>query len=57
VDEAQKDVLGADEAVVEQARFFLRKYQHPPRPVSEAFEHQTASLDGSNPDQSLPGVL
>jgi hypothetical protein len=57
VDEPQKDVLGADEAVVEQARFLLRQYQHPPRPISEAFEHQTASLDGSTPEQSLPGVL
>ena len=47
VDEPQKDVLGADEAVVEQARFLLRQHQHPPCPISEAFEHQTASLDGS----------
>ena len=56
VDQAEKDVLGADEAVVEQARFLLREYQHSPRPISKAFEHQTASLDGSNPEPSLPGM-
>jgi len=47
VDEAEKNVLGTDEAVIEQARFLLRQHQHPPCPVREAFEHQSASLDGS----------
>ena len=56
VDEAQQDVLGADEAVVEQARFFLRQHQHPPCPVSEAFEHQTASLDGSISETKSTGA-
>jgi hypothetical protein len=50
-------VLGPDEAVVEQARFLLRQYQHPSGPISEAFEHQTASLDGSTSQRSLPVVL
>ena len=57
VDQPEKDVLGADEAVVEQARFLLRQHQHPPGPVGEAFEHPTASLDGSTAERSLPGVL
>ena len=39
VDQSQEDVLGADEAVVQQARLFLRKHQHPPCPVGETFEH------------------
>ena len=39
VDETQQDVLGPDEAVIEQARFLLRQHQHPPCPVGEAFEH------------------
>jgi hypothetical protein len=32
-------VLGADEAVVEHARFFLRKHKNTSCPVGEAFEH------------------
>ena len=39
VDQPEEDVLGADEAVVEQARFLLRQHQHPPCPVGETFEH------------------
>ena len=39
VDQAEQDVLGADEAVVEQARLFLRQHQHPSCPVGEALEH------------------
>ncbi len=39
VDQPEEDVLGSDEAVVEQARFLLRQHQHPPCPVGETFEH------------------
>jgi hypothetical protein len=39
VDQAKQDVFGADEAVVEHARFFLRKHKHPACSVCEAFEH------------------
>ena len=39
VDQSQKDVLGADEAVVQQPRLFLREHQYPPCPVGETFEH------------------
>ncbi len=39
VDQSQKNVLGADEAVVQQPRLFLREHQHPPCPVGETFEH------------------
>ena len=38
-DEPQENVLGADEAVVEQARFLLRPHQDLPCPVREPFEH------------------
>ena len=38
-DQPKEYVLGADEAVVEQASFFLSKDEHPPCPVGEAFEH------------------
>ena len=44
VDQPEQDVLGADEAVVEQARLFLRKHEHPSCPVGEAFEHGPASI-------------
>ena len=44
VDQSEQDVLGADEAVVEQARLFLRQHQHPSCPVGESFEHVTASI-------------
>ncbi len=39
VDEAEQDVLGTYEAVVEQPRFFLREHQDSASPVSKAFEH------------------
>ena len=39
VDEAQQDVLGADEIVVEQSRLFLGQDQDPSGSVSETFEH------------------
>ena len=39
VDQSQKDVLRADEAVVEQSGFLLRQHQHSSCPVGEAFEH------------------
>ena len=35
----EEDVLGADKAVVQQPRLFLREHQHPPCPVGETFEH------------------
>ena len=44
VDQPEQDVLGADEAVVEQARLLLRQHQHSSCPVGEAFEHVTASV-------------
>ena len=46
VDQAQEDVLGADEAVVEQARLFLGQHQDSTSPVCESFEHSTASIRG-----------
>jgi hypothetical protein len=42
VDQTQQDVLGADEAVVQQARLFLRQHEHRPRLVREAFEHASS---------------
>ena len=39
VDEAEEDVLRADVIVVEHARLFLRKHDHPASPVGEPFEH------------------
>ena len=39
VDEAQQDVLSADEVVVEQSRFFLGQDQDSSGSVSETFEH------------------
>ena len=38
VDQTEQDVLGPDEAVVEEARLFLGQYQHPSCPVSEPLE-------------------
>ena len=39
VDESEQDVFRPDVAVIEQPRFFLRKNNDPPSPISEAFEH------------------
>ena len=39
VDQAEENVFGPDEGVIEQARFLLRQHQHPPCPVGESFEH------------------
>ena len=39
MDEAEKNVFGADVAVVEQARFFLGQYHDSTGPVCEALEH------------------
>ena len=39
VDEAQQDVLSADEIMVEQSRLFLGQDQDPSGSVSETFEH------------------
>ena len=47
VDEPEQDVLGADEVVVEQARFLLGEDQDPSGSVSEAFEQVLASSAGS----------
>ena len=38
---SEKDVLGADEAVIEQTRLILGEREHLPRSVGEAFEHRT----------------
>ena len=43
VDEAQQDVLGADEVVVEQSRLFLGQDQDSSGSVGETFEQVTAS--------------
>ena len=43
VDEAEQDVLGADEVVVEQSRLLLGQDQDPSGSVSESFEQVTAS--------------
>ena len=53
-DQAKEDVLGTDEAVVQQAGFFLGKHQHSPRPVGEAFEH---SSEGSCTLARLPHLI
>ena len=55
VDQAQQDVLGADEAVVQQARLFLRQHQHSSCPVGEAFEHRAASANRSSLDCQCSG--
>jgi hypothetical protein len=46
VDQAQEDVLGADETVVEQPRLLLRQHQDSSCSVCESFEHVTASIRG-----------
>src|SRR5207302_11471666 len=46
VDEAQQDVLGTDEVVVEQARFLLSEDEHSSGSVCEAFEQLPASWEG-----------
>ena len=38
VDEAEQDVLGPDEAVVQKARFLLSQDQHPACPIGESLE-------------------
>ena len=47
VDETQEDVLGANEAVVQQPRLLLRKHEDPTSSVCKSFEHSTASIRGS----------
>jgi hypothetical protein len=37
--QAQEDVLGPDETVVEQARLFLSQEKYPARTVGESFKH------------------
>ncbi|CAB4775984.1 unannotated protein [freshwater metagenome] len=39
VDQPKQDVLGADVVVIEQASFFLRKYDDSSCSVSKAFKH------------------
>src|SRR5271167_2903936 len=39
VDETEEDVLGSDEAVVEEPRLFLSEDQNPACPIGEAFEY------------------
>ena len=46
VDQAQEDVLGANEAVVQQARLLLCEHKNSTSPVCESFEHSTASIRG-----------
>src|SRR5207302_7815743 len=46
VDEAQQDVLGTDEVVVEQARFLLSEDEHSSGSICEAFEQLPASWEG-----------
>ena len=46
VDQAQEDVLGADETVVEQPRLLLGQHQDSSSSVCESFEHSTASIRG-----------
>ena len=55
VDQAEQYVLGADEAVVEQPRFFLREHQDSPSPVSKAFEHSDRLPRRFNPDPECTG--
>ncbi len=45
--EAEQYVLGADEAVVHEARLFLRQSEYRPGPISEAFEHFTHDTERS----------
>jgi hypothetical protein len=53
VDQAQEDVLGADEAVVEEARLLLSEHENSTSPVCESFEHSTASIRGQQLKRSL----
>jgi hypothetical protein len=53
VDQPKEDVLCADEAVVQEARLFLREHKNPTSPVCESFEHSTASIRGQLLDRSL----
>jgi hypothetical protein len=46
VDQPKEDVLGTDEAVVEEARLFLCEHKNSASPVCESFEHSTASIRG-----------
>ena len=46
VDQAKKDVLGANETVVEQPRLLLCQHQDSSSSVCESFEHSTASIRG-----------
>jgi hypothetical protein len=46
VDQAQEDVLRANEAVVQEARLFLCEHKNSTSPVCESFEHSTASICG-----------
>ena len=46
VDQAEQDVLGADEVVVEQARFLLGQHQDSSGSVGEAFEQVDRLLSG-----------
>src|SRR5207302_10653217 len=46
VDEAEQDVLGADVVVVEEPCLLLGQNDDPPGTIREAFEQETASLDG-----------
>src|SRR5450759_3271661 len=43
VDQAEQNVLGPDVVVVEHARFFLRKHNHPAGPVGKPFKHRSDS--------------
>src|SRR5207302_5812544 len=55
VDEAEQDVLGPDVVVVEEPCFLLGQDDDPSGTVGEAFEQETASLDGGALTGSLPG--
>ena len=46
VDEAEQDVLGADEVVVEEPRFLLGQHQDSSGTVGEALEHVSFSIPG-----------
>ena len=51
VDQPEQDVLGADVAVVQQARFLLGEDDDPAGPVSESFEHVRPFRVGPTSDQ------
>ncbi len=55
-DEAQQEVLGADEVVVQQARFFLGTDEDQPRPVSEALEHRSSTIAHPRASSSPPST-